>query len=209
MSQEIYAAVSAAIGALGLLISAATLYVIIIYTRETMKMRLAASSQARELTRQIRLSIMPAFTVAFVARNDLALHSFPPKEPLYYLELQNVGNGLASDIRIEPLVVRHDPSMSVEKFPDGELVFRWVPSLRPSASERLDSVPSFKRPGDFADLMHWMQLYGAAGKVFRLVLRFRDIEGSEYTQTLDLSRSDCTPSPVRALGQSGGEALAA
>jgi hypothetical protein len=89
--------------------------------------------------------------------------------------------------------------MSVAPFPGGELVFRWVSSLRPSASERLDAIPSFKKPGVCADLMHWMQLYGAAGKVFCLTLRFQDIEGSEYEQTLDLTRSDCTPNPVRLL----------
>lgn len=200
MSQEMSATISAVVSVAGLLVSIFTLYVIIVYTRETGKMRRAAAAQSRELTHQIRLSIMPAFTVAFVKREDVKDWSLPPKEAWYYLELHNVGNGVATGIQIAPLAVQHDPDMSLENFPKGEIFFRWVSSLKPSASERLDWVASTKdQGGRTADLMRWMQTYGAAGKIYPLMLRFRDIEGNEYTQTLNLTRGDCAPSPVRAV----------
>ena len=105
---------------------------------------------------------------------------------------------VGTNIRMESMAVKNDPAIFNRKFPDGELIFKGVACLRPFASEKLAYVPSFEDHGEFADLMLWMQTYGAAGKVFPMRLRFHDIEGNEYTQTLDLSRFECVPNRVQA-----------
>jgi len=199
MSQETAAIVMAILGALGILITFLTYRIIVTYTHETRKMQEAVSKQSEELTHQVKLSIMPAFTIDFVKRRDIGSESILPKEAWYNLDLLNVGNGVAISIQISPLLVENDPSIFGEKFSDGELIFKWVASLRPSASERLYSVPSLKDESMAVDLMRWMQIYSAAGKVFKFNVRFQDIEGNWYAQTLNLSRNECTPEPVKAL----------
>jgi hypothetical protein len=207
MSHEAASIIMAVIAGLGLLISYLTYRVVVIYTRETKKMQEAVSGQSRELTRQINLSIMPAFTIEFIERMDLRSQPIPPREVMFNLELRNVGNGVAINVQIDPLVVNNDPNIFNEKFSDGELIFKWIPSLRPSASERLVSVPNLKDNSRVVDLMRWMQIYSATGKMFDFKLRFQDIEGNWYSQTLKLSRNECTPEPVTAITQSEGEAI--
>jgi hypothetical protein len=199
MIQEAAPIVMAIIGGLGLVISYLTYRIIVTYTHETKKMQEAVSKQSKELARQINLSIMPAFTIEFIERQDISSRPIPPKEAWLDLELHNVGNGVAINIKIDPLIVNNDPNIYNEKFSDGELLFKWVPSLRPSASERLISVPNLKDNSHAVDLMCWMQIYSATGKSFDFNLRFQDIEGTWHSQTLKLSRNECTPEPVKAL----------
>lgn len=192
--------VMAIIGGLGLVVSYLTYRIIVIYTHETKKMQEAVSTQTKELSHQINLSIMPAFTIEFIEREGVKFEAIP-KEALYALELHNVGNGVAINIQIDPLVVNNDPSILNEKFSDGELLFKWVPSLRSSASKRLESVPSLKDNSRTVDLMRWMQIYSATGKTFDFNLRFQDIEGNWYSQTLKLTRNECIPEPVKLLSK--------
>jgi hypothetical protein len=204
MSQEMAAVFTVVISGLGLVIAFLTFRVVVIYTDETRKMQKAVSRQGEELSRQIKLSIMPAFTIEFVERQGIKNHGMLPQEALYDLVLHNVGNGIALNIKFDPLVVNNDPDILNEKFSDGELIFKWVPSLRPSASERLNSIPSLKDNSHAVDLMRWMQIYSATGKSFDFNLRFRDIEGNWYSQALKLTRNECTPETVRELGKSEG-----
>ena len=135
-------------------------------------------------------------------------HAIPPQEALYDFVLHNVGNGIALNIKFAPLVVINDPDIFNEKFSDGELIFKWVPSLRPSASERLNAIPSLKDNSHAVDLMRWMQTYSATGKSFDFNLSFRDIEGSWYSQALKLTRNECTPETVREPGNVEGNITA-
>src|SRR4051812_6115307 len=83
------------INILNLVILALTLAAVIWDTIETRHMQVAVSRQVDELVRQRRLSLMPAFVASIRTRDGAD-----------YIELTNIGNGIAINVTIDPVEIR-------------------------------------------------------------------------------------------------------
>ncbi|MGE0886835.1 MAG: hypothetical protein AB7P14_25220 [Blastocatellales bacterium] len=166
------------------IISFLTLVVIYWYTWETRKMQIAVTSQSKEMVRQTRLSIMPAFTVRLVAP------TFPK------ISLINVGNGTAINIEVERLLL---PSTYA---PNGDATsyyyFDKIAFMRPNDEVALtqhlhtsifrdqfvDSLTSLWRDDE--------------NRFYELVVKFQDLEGSKHSQNISIGLKSSRPSPVKS-----------
>lgn len=164
-----------------LIVSAATAFVVLWYTIVTHRMQKAVSSQSRDLARQIRLSIMPAFAIEFVAVRDTE-HGNPNK--VMQVHLTNIGNGTAVSVAVQPLAMEH----SVQHV--GSYRFKEIVKIGQGATMPVEKTEaSLPRFTDFE----------VASKTFVLVVQFQDIEGNRYKQDILMAEGVCRPQPVAAL----------
>jgi hypothetical protein len=155
-----------------------TLLVLCWYTWETRRMQKAVNRQAQELVRQIRLSIMPAFAIEFVAVRD------EHQSKIMQASLTNIGNGTAVSIAIEPLAMAHSVNIG------GPYAFKEIVKLAIGETKLVEKTEaSLPRFTDFE----------VAAKAFTLSVRFQDIEGNKYKQEIFMDRGICKPRPVAAL----------
>lgn len=151
------------------------------YTIVTHKMQMAVTSQSRDLARQIRLSIMPAFAVEFIAVRDTE-HGNPNK--VMQVHLTNIGNGTAVRVAVQPLAIEH----SVQHV--GSYRFKEIVKIGQGATMPVEKIEaSLPR---FTDIE-------VASKTFVLVVHFQDIEGNRYKQEILMAEGICRPQPVAAL----------
>lgn len=167
----------------------ATLVTLIFYTKYTYHMQRAVNDQARiaaqqtqELIHQRRLSVLPAFVLV-------------PQEPRYSnrMNLNNVGKGVALNVVMDDVPVSH------QSYPAACIVFPPMPFIRPG--QEVNAVPNYSGLGDGnqqneARNSPPVQNY-LNDREYTLTVRFLDIEGSLYIQTLTMSHGKCTPSPVK------------
>jgi hypothetical protein len=155
-----------------------TFIVLCLYTWETRQMQKAVTRQAQEMVRQIRLSIMPAFAVEFVAVRD------KDQSKIMQAHLTNIGNGIAVSIAIEPLAMAH--SVNVH----GPYEFKEIVKVGQGETEPVEKTEaSLPRFTDFE----------VASKTFTLSVRFQDIEGNKYKQEILMDKGICKPQPVILL----------
>lgn len=161
------------------------------------KVVLLMGAQSNELTHQVKLSIMPALSIEYVRVHGASEGQH--LERMYDLVLRNVGNGIATQIRAEPVTVRCKEFHPDRQFADGTIAFKWVASLRPGAAERLSYFEEQNGRLHDVELMRFLQQYAAGGEPVQLQFRFNDIEGTEYSQGLRLMHNECYLDPVKSL----------
>jgi hypothetical protein len=148
-----------------------TLAAVVWYTIETRRMQIAVSQQVHELVHQTRLTVLPAF-VAAVRHIDSS----------DYLELTNIGNGIAINISIGRVEIRF-PTLE-----PGHVIFDELLMLRPGEKCNLKSrtfIIGSVEGGDKNDLT----FLGRHGHFNTDVpIRFQDIEGNKYIQILKMGK---------------------
>lgn len=174
---------------LNLIVLAATLVTLILYTKYTHAMQKAVKDQVRiaadqteELIHQRRLSVLPSFVAS-------------PLEPRSSnrISLNNVGKGVALTVAIGDVAVQH------ASYPEARIVFPTITFVKPGQEVHPGLI--------YAGLGDRNQQHVAMNsppvenhlndQEYILTVRFLDIEGNEYDQTLRMSRGKCTPSPVK------------
>jgi hypothetical protein len=151
---------------LSLMVLTLTLAAVVFYTIVTRRVQQAVVAQVSELVRQRRLSNMPAF-VANVRHVDGA----------DYLELLNIGKGIAINVAIDNVIIRYPSSQStflefarVIRIPTGESVL--IKSISEDGEQNKLTFLGIHAHYD-ADVN----------------IRFQDIEGTKYVQTLRMGRN--------------------
>jgi|SRR5215216_1291231 len=156
------------IGILNLIVLTFTLAAVVWYAIITRRMQQAVADQVRELVHQRQLSILPAF-VASIQRRDNA----------DYLELNNIGNGIAINISIDPIEIRF-PSLESR-----QIIFETVLMLAPREKICIGSKDLFKSGKEYK-ANHLTFLVRHAHYNAILNIRFQDIEGNKHMQTLKM-----------------------
>jgi len=160
------------------LLGALTLITLVFYTYWTWRMQKAVAAQARELNHQIKLSIMPAFTVELV---DM---------PSPKLKLYNAGNGTAINIEIGKV-----------SFPNikHQIIFEKVALLLPK-KDIVVGYTSYDFEGKVELNLLWkLDEKKAEDEVYDLVIDFEDIEGTKYRQIISMGKGGIKPNPVRSV----------
>lgn len=159
------------IDVLTLVILTLTLAVVFWYTVVTHRMQKAVVAQGRELVRQRQLSNMPAL-VADIKRLDGA----------DYLQLTNIGKGVAINIAIDDVEIRY-PTLN-----PGHIEFSKVLMLPVGATASIESN-YFITSGDAADRNSLTFLGPHAHFDADVNIRFQDIEGTNYLQTVRMGKN--------------------
>ncbi|GEM_PF-6848354 len=177
-------------GTLGVLIltlivlGAYTLFTFWLYRKVAEQVE-AANAQTRELINQRRLSVLPAFIVYL-------------KEGMEYNrpKIVNVGRGVALNIQIERVPLVH------EQYRDKALTLRALPpycqpGLQPGSEPDLlvayEGFAPEERPHQDPKVSRFLN-----NEKYDLHIRFSDIEGRTYAQTLRMDAGKCSPEPVSA-----------
>lgn len=146
----------------------------------------ASNEQTGELINQRKLSVLPAFIVYF---KDIRDYNRP--------KIRNIGKGVALNIEVEPVPLTH------EQYRGKTLTFRALSYLQPDSD---------------ADLLVTYESFGTAEEQNRsglnqdprvsrflnddrydLKIKFSDIEGRNYSETLKMAAGQCNPEPVKIL----------
>lgn len=148
-----------------LIILAATLFVLCIYTFLTHKLHRASVAQTRELVRQRRLSVLPSL-VHEVDQGGLQSEK--------KLLIRNVGNGAAVNVRMERVLLSIDQNSYFEAEPIG--------TIQPGESKEARGK-TFIENEEFEDsftlIIHEKE---AESRTYDIQFQFQDIEGRHYTQ---------------------------
>jgi hypothetical protein len=172
-----------------------TLFAIVWTTFETRSMQKAVGKQVEVATRQTNLSILPVFR-AFVG--ELRMRD-EHGEVVHALELQNVGNGIALNVTIDSLDVVPDFE-EVSTIPQPHIIFDPVVSIE--VGQRIFITHSSKNtktmPIEYNIPIDWMRhlQLGRAMRDYELKVRFVDIIGNHYIQTLHVGASGSWPDTV-------------
>src|SRR5205814_410193 len=155
---------------LNLLILAVTCAAVFWYTIETRRMQ-------RELVHQRQLSKMPAFVAAVRHRPDGS----------DCLELTNIGNGIAINVTIDNAVIRY-PTMQ-----SGHIEFDGVLMIRAGDNAPVEStefpVTTANTSPDNGNRNSLTFLGPHAHFDADITIRFQDIEGTKYVQTVRMGKS--------------------
>lgn len=167
----------------------ATFATLILYTKYTYRMQKAirdqvkiAADQMDELIHQRRLSVMPSFVACPVQ----------PKQS-NRINLCNVGKGVALNVIIGDVPIRH------ESHPEARVVFPPVPVIKPG--EEVHPGLNYAGLGDRGQQNLAMNSPPIENylndQAYSLAVKFLDIEGTAYEQTLSMGHGKCEPSPVK------------
>jgi hypothetical protein len=177
------------------LILALTLFAIVWYTFETRRMQMVVASQLDLSIRQVNLSVLPTF-VAHIGELQVE-NEF--EKLVDVLELENTGNGVALNLTVDSIDIEPEhPSDLV--YPAPHIVFDPVMSigkgLRLVLTHRsyVNKNPEENRNPQF-DWMHYLHPPRAT-KDYDLKIRFMDILGNEYVQTIHAGKSGSWPDVV-------------
>jgi hypothetical protein len=166
-----YQVVSMVIDVLTFVVLTLTLAVVFWYTVVTHRMQRAVVAQSRELVRQRQLSNMPAL-VADIKRLNGA----------DYLQLTNIGKGVAINIAIDDVEIRY-PTLQ-----PGHIEFNKVLMLPVGGTASVES-DFFITSGDAADRNSLTFLGPHAHFDADVNIRFQDIEGTNYLQTVRMGKN--------------------
>lgn len=161
---------------------------LLFYSFQTWKMQLAVTNQSKDLSHQVKLSILPAFVVEFVNDPDLQV------------QLRNVGNGAAIDI-LPDEVVFHWVNENAKVFEPLKIAFDKVTLLRTGEDVTMKHT-SYGLTGSEMEnrsLVSRLTEECAGDKVFELKVHFRDIEGTEYKQTIFMGKGGIRPTVVESV----------
>jgi len=151
---------------LNLIILTLTLAAVVFYTIVTRRMQQAVVAQGSELVHQRRLSNMPAFiaNVRYVDGAD-------------YLELLNIGKGIAINVSIDNVIIRYPTSQS------SFLEFKGALRIPAGENALLKSIDEDGEQNKLTFLGRHAH-YDADVNI-----RFQDIEGTKYVQTLRMGKN--------------------
>jgi hypothetical protein len=156
------------ISILNLIVLTFTLAAVVWYAVITRRMQQAVADQVREFVHQRQLDILPAFVASIQTRDSAD-----------YLELNNIGNGIAININIDPVEIRF-PSLESR-----QIIFEKALMLGPRENTCLESKDIFKSGREYkANHLTFLRRQAHYNAV--LNIRFQDIEGNKHIQTLKM-----------------------
>jgi hypothetical protein len=164
-----------------------TLIALVVYTHFTRKMQQA-------IVKQTNVNILPAFVVHIgdKTKDGEGGHKFD------LMELENIGNGVALNVRIETIDIGWSDPAIENVWPKPQIVFNGVMSIKPS--ERITLIhrsiigPVGESPGGRFD---WMdKLARRADYDYELRIRFADVLSNRYIQTIHVGISGDWPDAV-------------
>jgi len=164
-----------------------TLIALVFYTHFTRKMQQA-------MVKQTTINVLPVFVahIGDVQRREGESHYFD------LFELENIGNGVALNVRVDTVdITWRDPQVN-EVWPMPRIVFDGVMAIksdeRVSLKHRSTIDVDGRSPGDRFD---WMdKLRTRADFDYELHIRFSDVLGNRYIQTIHTGVSGIWPDVV-------------
>ena len=169
------------------LILALTFFAVVIYTIDTRRMQ-------RAMVNQTNLSILPVFVVYI---GDKVIEFEGRRHDV--LELENIGNGVALNVLIDTInIVWSDPAIE-RVWPTPQIIFNPIMAIKPServpVTHRSSVGPNGDLPlggrHDFLD-----KLARRADNDYELKIRFSDVIGNRYLQTIHVGESGIWPGAV-------------
>lgn len=187
-------------------ILALTLIAVVWYVVLTYRMQRAVTEQLAVSIRQVNLSILPAF-VAHVGKNRAEDEN---RRPVDFLELENVGNGIALNVTIDTLHVTlggdtpFDQEGLDELLPDPHIIFDAVMIIAAKEAEMVThrSYVSRETGESSPTKFDWMNRLTPARATtdHDLKVRFMDVLGNRYVQTIHVGASGSWPDVVELDG---------
>jgi hypothetical protein len=175
-------------GAWNALVQTLILIVIFLYTLSTRKMQVA-------MVRQIKLSVLPSFTMDLVQQNT--------RDPIlgistYALTITNIGSGTALNIEVQPISLHRlrDDRRTVGA---PNLKFKRLGILRRDETSVLEheSFSGTERLQDDYMIDFEEQHIGRDSKTTEVIIEFQDIEGDNHCQRIRIGSNGFQPSAVK------------
>jgi hypothetical protein len=164
-----------------------TLIAVVVYTHFTRKMQ-------QTMVKQTNVNILPVFIahISVLQKPGGGGHSFD------VMELENIGNGVALNIRVDTIHIIWTDSAIESVWPLAQIMFDGMMSIRPTErvmiNHRSTIGPDGRFPGDRFD---WMdKLLSRADFDYELRIRFSDVLGNRYVQTIHTGVSGIWPDTV-------------
>ena len=164
-----------------------TLVALVVYTNFTRKMQQA-------MVKQTTVNILPVFVahIGEIQKPGGGNHHFD------VMELENIGNGVALNVRVDTIEITwQDPQVN-GVWSEPRIRFDGVMSIKPSERIPLNHQSTIgaqgQSPGDRFD---WMdKLLSRADFDYELRIRFSDVLGNRYVQTIHTGISGIWPDAV-------------
>lgn len=176
---------------------ALTLIAIVWYTYETRRMQQAVTEQISLAVRQTNLSIQPVFTV-HVGESQTELHN---RRHLDRLELENIGNGVALNIQIDIIFLNLSYSVPT-LLPDPHIIFERIVVIEKGARVPVEhTIWANKEHTEGSNITESLDLMRElspprAEKDYEMKVRFSDIIGNRYVQTIHIGKIGSWPDIV-------------
>jgi hypothetical protein len=180
---ESYKVAIMVIDILNLIVLTLTLGAVVWYAVITRRMQKAVADQVGELVRQRRLSNMPAFVAEIKYRDGAD-----------YLELSNIGKGIAINIAIDHVEIRF-PTLK-----PGYIEFDKVLMLQAGEKVLIESREFAVGHAERGDPNSLTFLGKQAHYDAAVNINFQDVEGTKYVQTLVMGKSGYEHGFVRLYG---------
>ena len=165
---------------LSLIILTLTLGAILWYTIVTHRMQKAVVEQVRELVHQRQLSNMPAFVAEI--KHDAGQD---------YLDLTNIGKGVAINVTIDNVVIRYPSS------PSSQIEFERTLRIEAGTTAAIKSRSFGLGSATDGDPNTLTFLGVHAHYDADVTIRFQDMEGTKYLQTVQMGKNGYTHGFVR------------
>lgn len=159
-----------------------------------------SAKQTKELTRQIKLSIMPSFIVELLKEERSNDKTGVISGTYYEARVTNIGNGIAININFEDIPFKmgewQNPIIKIQK----------IAFIQPKTSiliscEGVAYNPSMKMEDRFPGNGILSHIYSAyhENNPYSLKIRFQDIEGTKYEQTVQIGHNISIPEEVKVI----------
>jgi hypothetical protein len=169
------------------IILALTLIALVVYTHYTRKIQKA-------MIKQTTVTLLPVFLVHIgeIQKAGGGAHSFD------LMELENIGNGVALNVRVDTIDIRWKDLAVEEVWPTPKIVLNGVMAINPKGRVTMNHQstigPNGKSPGDRFD---WVdKLLSRADFDYQIRIRFSDVLGNRYVQTIHTGVSGIWPDTV-------------
>jgi hypothetical protein len=173
-----------------------TLFALVWYTFETRRMQQAVRIQAETAIRQTNLSTQPIFTVHI---GEVQTES--NNHLIDRVELENIGNGVALNVQIDTLNLDLGTKM-VGALPEPHIVFERMISIGKGKRAMVEHTvwANAARSEDYnvtqvLDLIRHLSP-PMAEKDYEMKIRFSDIMGNRYVQTIHVGQIGSWPDAV-------------
>jgi hypothetical protein len=177
-------------------ILALTLLAVLWYTIETRRMQKAVAAQVQLSVRQVNLSVLPFF-VAYVG--DILVENERDRY-IEALELENIGNGVALNVKIDSLDIDLGGDMR-QIYPGAYLSFDPLMSVpkRDKVPAKHVSFVSKEQENNRIPQLDWMHHLKPprAAKDYEMNIRFMDVLGNRYVQIIHIGKSGSWPDIVK------------
>lgn len=166
---------------------ALTLVTLLVYTHFTRKMQQA-------MVKQTTVNILPVFIahIGDIQKPGGGNHCFD------VMEVENIGNGVALNVRVDTIEITwQDPQVN-EVWPMPRIRFDGVMAIKPDEKVPLNHQSIIGADGHSpADRFDWMdKLLSRADFDYELHIRFSDVLGNRYVQTIHTGVSRIWPTAV-------------